>query len=89
MVTFLNKTAQHEPLAPFNWRQEYLFQQELHGMEGRPLGTAALASSAAAAEQQCHHGPQWALLRFEQPLTAPAVSCGRCLGSLHLAALMG
>lgn len=93
MVTFLIKTAQHEPLAPFNWHQEYLFQQELHGMEGRPLGAAAAGSSAAAAaaaaEQQCHHGPQWALLRFEQPLTAPTVSCGRRLCSLHLAALMG
>jgi hypothetical protein len=76
MITFLNKTAQHQALEPFNWQQEYLHQQELHGMEGRPPSTAAAAgqSAAAGAEQQCHHGPQWALLRFEQPLTAPAVS---------------
>lgn len=79
MITFLNKTAQHASLEPFLWGQEYLYQQELYGLEGRPAQPAAAAAAGAAVhaseeDQQQHHGPQWALLKFDQPLTAPAVS---------------
>lgn len=71
MITFLNKTAQHAPLDPFSWDREYLHQTELYGMDGRPITAAAAAG--AGGDDHCHHGPQWALLKFEQPLTAPAV----------------
>lgn len=77
MITFLNKTAQHAPLEPFTWDREYLYQQELCGLEGRALApTAAAAARHDVDVEGSHYGPQWALLRFEQPLTAPAVSFG-------------
>jgi hypothetical protein len=74
MINFLNKTAQHTPLDPFNWDREYVHQTDLYGMEGRPMTAAAAAASAGGDDDQRHHGPQWARLKFEQPLTAPAVS---------------
>jgi hypothetical protein len=78
MVTFLNKTAHHTPLDSFKWEQQYLYQQELYGLEGRP---PAATAAAAAAGQQYHYGPQWVLLRFEQPLTAPEVRRGNRQGN--------
>jgi hypothetical protein len=73
MVTFLNKTAHHTPLDGFRWEQQYLYQQELYGLDGRPPAATATKAAAATGGQQYHYGPQWVLLKFEQPLTAPEV----------------
>ena len=40
----------------------------MHGLEGRP----SAASDDGA--RPVHYGPQWALLRFSQPVTAPKVA---------------
>ena len=53
-----------ESTSRFDFSQEYAHQSELHGMEGRPWTFG----------EGVHHGPQWALLVFSQPVTAPAVS---------------
>ena len=72
----------------FQLGRDYLYQEELHGLEGRPASTAASLAAAAgdtasgAGEQEPgvvpapppHYGPQWCHLRFSQPVTAPADS---------------
>lgn len=65
----------------FDFSQQYLYQEQLYGLEGRPAAAALPSSkgeegfSGTADEDAAppHHGPQWALLRFSQPVTAPAV----------------
>ncbi|KAF6264343.1 SelEFf [Scenedesmus sp. NREL 46B-D3] len=91
MIDALSRTSLHTPVDSFDWSQQYLYQDELHGLEGRPIttsssssssntaaaaGGAASSSSSAAvagsdARQLRHFGPQWVLLRFDQPVTAP------------------
>lgn len=68
--------------------RDYLYQDCLYGLEGRPVLNAA---SHMQQEEQpgggaegvtgedsdapaVHHGPQWAFLRFSHPVTAPADS---------------
>ena len=84
---------QHQQAAAFDSSREYLYQEQLYGLEGRPQADDALAPAAgqhpadqqaqqgggggsgsgeAAARRAPHHGPQWAYLRFSQPVTAPA-----------------
>lgn len=77
----------------FDSSREYLYQDCLHGLEGRPPGEATLAPAAGehpadqqaqqaqqegdpqqVQQQQQHYGPQWAYLRFSQPVTAAADS---------------
>eukprot|EP00884_Botryococcus_braunii_P021357 jgi/Botrbrau1/7905/Bobra.9_2s0078.2 len=57
----------------FDMKREYIWQDELYGNEGRPRagerGTEEGLGAAAV-----HHGPQWALLRFQHPVSAPADS---------------
>ena len=71
-------------------------QEELYGLEGRPIADPSVAAAAAAAEGgegeggkeggaeaaeahdgddglDRHFGPQWVLLKFDQPITAPKV----------------
>ncbi|KAK9843360.1 hypothetical protein WJX74_010898 [Apatococcus lobatus] len=59
----------------FDLSQDYLHQDQLHGLEGRPCAEASSREAGAAPssspQQRLHFGPQWALLRFEQPVTAP------------------
>ena len=50
----------------FEFQRDYLHQDELYGWEGRPTG-----NTANGAKQQKHFGPQWGLLKFSQPVTAP------------------
>lgn len=50
----------------FDFQREYLHQDELYGLEGRPL-------QGAAEGPQKHYGAQWGLLKFSQPVTAPKV----------------
>lgn len=79
------KGAQQEAPA-FDSRREYLYQECLYGVEGRPpaadyAGAAEAGQHPAdqqpqqqgdaGAHQQPHSGPQWAYLRFSQPVTAP------------------
>lgn len=91
--------------APFSMSRQYLAQEELYGLEGRPMGTGgsappgsdAAGTSAAASGgagtsddeggahalgpmEGHHHGPQWLLLKFEKPVTAPRVSADRGQG---------
>ena len=86
--------------APFSMSRQYLAQDELYGLEGRPMGTggrappgpdaagaaAGLSGGAGVSDEGGahalgpmeghHHGPQWLLLKFEKPVTAPRVSAG-------------
>ena len=60
----------------FDLTQDYLHQDQLHGLEGRPRadGTSTdTGPSSSLPTRSSHFGPQWALLRFEQPITAPQV----------------
>lgn len=71
---------------PFDSSREYLYQDCLHGLEGRPPSEAAAVAAQPAAgqhpadqraqqaERPPHFGPQWVLLRFSQPVTAAADS---------------
>lgn len=76
MISSLNKTALNEAAPAFDFKQQYIQQDELYGLEGRPLAAAAAAPDGSSSEQQQrrHYGPQWALLRFDQPVTAPQVN---------------
>ena len=62
-------TVAQEGAAQFDFGQDYAYQEELHGLEGRPSG--GLSSDGT---RPVHYGPQWALLRFSQPVTAPKVT---------------
>lgn len=64
----------------FDFSRQYLHQEQLYGLEGRPAAAAQPASKGdtkfgGAAEDDAppHHGQQWVLLRFSQPIVAPAV----------------
>jgi len=52
-----------EDVQEFDFGSDYAFQGELHGLEGRPI----------EGQGSVHYGPQWALLKFSQPVTAPKV----------------
>lgn len=78
----LPQRADGGPAEPqrFDSGREYLYQDCLHGLEGRPPSEAApLAAGqhpadqrAQRAQQAPHYGPQWVLLRFSHPVTAAA-----------------
>ncbi|CAL8462357.1 g1890 [Coccomyxa elongata] len=58
----IGQLALNENVGEFDYSTDYAYQHELHGLEGRP----------SASGRQCqHYGPQWALLKFSQPVTAP------------------
>jgi hypothetical protein len=81
MIDALSKTSLHNPVDPFDWSKQYLYQDQLYGLEGRPITSGSSSSTAAAAaggdeEQQRHFGPQWVLLKFDQPVTTPEVRPG-------------
>lgn len=70
----------------FDTKQEYVYQDELYGLEGRPLHPLARnhllthpedgASTSGRGEGVgVHYGPQWGLLTLSQPVTASEVSC--------------
>lgn len=69
-----------ERAGAFDFSAEYMYQEELYGAEGRTAaaegGAAAkaaeAASTAASPPLPPHHGPQWALVQFDEPVTAPA-----------------
>jgi hypothetical protein len=96
-IQALNKTALHTPQQTFDFSQQYLHQEELFGLEGRPVsdssaapisagpgpGAAVAAAGAtfagSALQGQRHYGQQWALLKFDQPVTAPEVGRACCV----------
>ena len=75
----------------FNTKQEYVYQDEVYGLEGRPYNPLAQNQLLNAPDQSpstsgrgedseggsVHYGPQWGLLTLTQPVTASEVSC-RC-----------
>ena len=73
----------------FDFSRQYLHQEQLYGLEGRPAAAAQPAGKGdakfgGAAEDDAppHHGQQWVLLRFSQPIVAPAVRpCCGCIAS--------
>ncbi|KAG2429383.1 hypothetical protein HXX76_011148 [Chlamydomonas incerta] len=104
MIANLNAMALSATPMAFDCARDYLYQEELYGLEGRPIAdpsvAAAAAAAAAAAEEakaegeegaaaqdgddaaaaaaaegeeglDRHFGPQWVLLKFDQPITAP------------------
>ena len=71
----------------FDTKQECVYQDELHGLEGRPLNPLAghrlfnLSDSSASTSGRTeahaggvHYGPQWGLLNLSQPVTASEVN---------------
>lgn len=71
----------------FDTQQEYVYQDEVYGLEGRPYNPLAQhqlpgdpsqgpSSSGGAAHQGggVHYGPQWGLLTLTQPVTASEVT---------------
>jgi hypothetical protein len=64
-----------EHVPGFDFGRDYAYQNELHGLEGRPRSGLALPgaapAAAAAAGAAPHYGPQWVLLIFHHPVTAP------------------
>lgn len=56
-------------------QQEYVYQEELFGLEGRPLNPLSQAEGAevASTSGRLHHGPQWGLLHLSQSITASQV----------------
>jgi len=61
----------------FDFERQYLDQEQLYGLEGRPTAMAGGEEQGKEAGSEGdirHHGPQWALLRFSQPVTAPVDS---------------
>ena len=69
--------------APFDLSRDYIAQSELYGLEGRPMPGASGASSSVKGlggateyeDTDRHHGAQWLVLKFDQPVTAPQVRC--------------
>ncbi|KAJ9508060.1 hypothetical protein QJQ45_021390 [Haematococcus lacustris] len=104
MIENLGRMALTGVPMPFDKSRDYVYQDQLHGLEGRPVAdTSSLPQhsdlsegekeeKAAAAgvgeatgaaggaqwegeylpEGPRHYGPQWVLLAFDQPVTAPA-----------------
>ena len=72
----------------FDTKQEYVYQDEVYGLEGRPYNPLAqnqlpidpdqTPSTSGRGEDpeegRVHHGPQWGLLTLTQPVTASEVS---------------
>lgn len=59
----------------FDFSASYLYQEELFGPDGRPPPPAlALPDACPAPGARTYRGPQWAMLRFERPVTAPGDS---------------
>ncbi|EFN58810.1 hypothetical protein CHLNCDRAFT_48540 [Chlorella variabilis] len=74
----------------FDSSRDYLYQDFLYGLEGRPAASGVPAAGQHPADHQqqrqqqddgqegqlqaVHHGVQWAYLRFSQPVTAAADS---------------
>ena len=69
-----------EPPA-FDFRREYLYQDRLYDLRGRPPAEASAAAPRPAGPSGAHRGRQWALLTFQQPVTAPGVSSLECLAA--------
>lgn len=85
MVAALERASLQAPLEQFDFAADYLYQEQLYGLEGRPMAAAAAAAGSSGGECSSssgdgsgprHYGRQWVLLRFEQPVTAPQV-CAR------------
>lgn len=59
----------------FDFGRQYLDQEQLYGLGGRPSAARGAGEwgGGKGGSGNRHHGLQWALLRFSQPVTAPAV----------------
>lgn len=78
-------------LQQFDTKREYVYQDEVYGLEGRPHNPLAQNQLLSAPDQapstsgrgnypegdRVHYGPQWGLLTLTQPVTASEV-CRRC-----------
>jgi len=53
----------------FDGSAEYVYQDQIYGLEGRPQNPDVKGQQRGMP----HYGPQWALLKFSQPVTAPRV----------------
>lgn len=61
-----------ESAQAFDLGRQYQHQEQLYGAEGRPPDENACNDLTAGGTAQGNHfGPQWALLRFSQPVVAP------------------
>ena len=75
--------------AAFDFKRDYLYQDQLYDLRGRP----ATPQPGVNGQAPPHRGLQWALLTFQQPVTAPqACACAYFalmpgLASAHTSAL--
>ena len=69
----------------FEFGRDYAWQDQLYGLEGRPLDPVLISGAAGDSPEigdggedgrDRHFGPQWVYLRLSQPATAPAVRPG-------------
>ena len=71
----------------FDTKQEYVYQEEVYGLEGRPYNPLAqnqlpsdpdhAPSTSGRTDPEggrVHYGPQWGLLTLTQPITASEVT---------------
>ena len=64
----------------FDFSAEYLYQEELYGVEGRPVSAENSSSTLGPSSHGFdddfppHFGPQWAVAQFEEAVTAPVDS---------------
>jgi hypothetical protein len=90
LTTWVPPALQQQGALAFDFSQQYLYQEQLYGLEGRPAAAAqparkgdAHVTDAAGDDAPPHHCPQWALLRFSQPVIAPAVGGAPAMPELH------
>eukprot|EP00798_Chlamydomonas_sp_ICE-L_P015848 gene15848-21975_t len=69
MIANLNRLSLGSSPIGFDMEQDYLHQDELYGLDGRPK-TSSDGYDADDGSNK-HFGPQWVVLKFDQPVTAP------------------
>ena len=54
----------------FAFDNEYIYQEQLYGSEGRPLGVEECSAGAEEGHTDHFQGQQWAYIKLDEPLTA-------------------
>lgn len=102
-IESLSISTKNNTSGAFDYSKEYLYQDELYGSEGRPAtaelfggggdgggtGGDQLSPFEDGLVSSAHYGPQWAVVQFDEPVTAPPDSLiigARLDADLHAAA---
>ncbi|GAB4820810.1 hypothetical protein N2152v2_007856 [Parachlorella kessleri] len=77
-ISQLSLASEDSAAGHLDGKQEYLYQESLYGLEGRPVLSLTSQEQEHSGDlegsEQLHYGPQWAYLRFGHAVTAPADS---------------